>query len=555
MTTVTTMTMRLLTIIFGSITVAVVHIIGIGGRFYLPGIVVIEAFSFPLVDHNTHANNILWDNDRTNSDVITNRIDTPTATSIATTIARATFDYSRNIPPPIDDTTPCEVITDKDFYFPSKEELSSLPKGDQGGYHIVRQYIVPPSLMNNNNSDKISTLQYALTVLDPVNYPTLSKARKACRKGMILVQVDDRKRRMDGNDYGNDNADDDSGNDKDFQQQQQPQEQHPLQQQQQQHRGKVGDFVFSGDVISCQMFLGNYSKKQCYPNITYEKPQFNVPVLYEDDHVAVLNKPAGIAVYSDTRNSSGGKKQRRTIHFLLPFILIPPKKGTEGGILRRPGIVHRIDKPTSGILVVAKTKIAMQSLHEQFRTRKIQKIYTAIINGDIQQQVVLQHQQRCNVDKSSSHLSQGENDNDNDKKEDLSCWNVIDYPLGGKYAITSWKLLRKVQSLNAKDGILSKIEIRLETGRYHQIRRHFSWLYRRPLVGDHLYAGLLQAHHFRSKGLYLCSNGISFHHPIMKNNDDDNDEKVIVEVTIDLPKRFDKLMNAEESWALYDHSC
>jgi 23S rRNA pseudouridine1911/1915/1917 synthase len=401
----------------------------------------------------------------------------------------------------------------------------------------------------NNNSKNITTLQYALIVLDPVNYPTLSKARKACRKGMILVQVDDRKRRMDGNDYGNDK--DDSGNDKDFEQQQ-PQEQQQLQQQQQQ-RGKVGDFVFSGDVISCQMFLGNYSRKQCYPSITYEKPQFNVPILYEDDHVAVLNKPAGIAVYSDTRNSSGGKKQRRTIHFLLPFILTPPRKGTEGGILRRPGIVHRIDKPTSGILVVAKTKIAMQSLHEQFRTRNIQKIYTAIINGDIQQQV-LQHQQRCNVDKSSSHLSQGENDND--EKEDLSCWNVIDYPLGGKYAITSWKLLRKVQSLNAKDGILSKIEIRLETGRYHQIRRHFSWLFRRPLVGDHLYAGLLQAHHFRSKGLYLCSNGISFHHPIMKNNDDaNNDEKVIVEVTIDLPKRFDKLMNAEEAWALYDHSC
>ena len=217
MTTMTTM------ILSGFITVTVVQMIGIGGRFYLPGIVVIEAFSFPLVDHNTHANNILWDNDRTNSDVITNRIDA--ATSTATT-PPSIFDCSRNIPPPIDDTTPCEVMTDKDFYFPSKEELSSLPKGDQGGYHIVRQYIVSPSFMNkNNNSSNIPTLQYALTVLDPVNYPTLSKARKACRKGMILVQVDDRKRRIDGNDYDNDNdndnANDDSVNDKDLQQQQQ----------------------------------------------------------------------------------------------------------------------------------------------------------------------------------------------------------------------------------------------------------------------------------------------------------------------------------------------
>jgi 23S rRNA-/tRNA-specific pseudouridylate synthase len=539
------MTVRLLIIFFGFI--SVVHNIGIGGRFYyLPGIVAIEAFSFPLAtDHNTH--NALYDDGR-NSDIITNRIEaaaTTAAAAAATTAAAAaaaTFDYSRNIPPPIDDTTPCEVITDKDFYFPSKEEFSLLPKGDQGGYHIVRQYIVPPSLAFMKNSSKnittTTTLQYALTVLDPVNYPTLSKARKACRKGMILVQVDDRKRRMDH--AGDDNDNNDNGND--FQEQ--PQEQQP---QQQQQRGKVGDIVFPGDIIGCQMFLGNCNKKQCYPNITYEKPQFNVPILYEDDHIAVLNKPAGIAVYSDTRNSSGGKKQRRTIHFLLPFILTPPKQGTDGGILRRPGIVHRIDKPTSGILVVAKTKISMQSLHEQFRTRKVQKIYTAIINGDIQQQV-LQQQQR------NQQYSNGD-DVDDDEEEDLSCWNVIDYPLGGKYAITSWKLLRKVFSLNAKDGILSKVEIRLETGRYHQIRRHFSWLYRRPLVGDHLYAGFLQAHHFRSKGLYLCSNGISFHHPIMKNDNDDDQEEAIVEVTIDLPKRFDKLLNAEESWALYDHSC
>lgn len=485
--------------------------------------------------------------------------------------APAAFDY-RKIPP-ISDTTPCEVIQtffgksrntddanldgdifshgeeEEEFYFPSLEELASLPKGDRGGYHIVRQYTVVGNMdmdmdasVANTNSNANCTLQYALTVLDPGNYPTLTRARKACRKGMILVHHGSNKRididRQELVNQGNDDSNN-SNDDIHFQ------------------RGNVGDLVAPGDVIGVQMFLGTYRKKQCYPNIEYSRPQFQLPVLYEDDHLAVVNKPAGIAVYSETRNGgeTGSTKiktgNRRTVHFALPFALTPPKKGTAGGILRRPGIVHRIDKPTSGLLLVAKTKAAMENLYEQFRNRDIQKIYTAIVNGD-----VMEHQEEYEQWKLAEE-KEFEWPNHDRRDKDLNTWNLIDYPLGGKHALTSWKIRKRARSLNAKDGVLTMVQVRLHTGRYHQIRRHFAWWCRRPLVGDHLYAGLLQAHHFRKKGLFLCSNGISFLHPILLQHTDGDDKETTkceprrVEIVIDIPKRFDKLMKAEESWAIH----
>jgi len=493
------------------------------------------------------------------------------------------------IPPPISDTTPCRVIDDttfdfgdgEEFYFLSSEEYSVLPKGDRGGYHIVKQYTMPMDDHNNgntnnninttgnpNNTNAIAggcgtTLQNALVALDPGRYPTLTRARKACRKGMVLVNHRIR-HKINHNDTEEELIIANTDNDDDgiF------------------RRGRVGDPIYPGDVIGCQLFLGTYRKKQCYPNVDYSRPQFELEVVYEDDYLAVVNKPSGIAVYSDTRNSNSNGNtvgNRRTVHFLLPFLLTPPKRGTTGGLLRRPGIVHRLDKATSGLLVVAKTKVAMESLKEQFRTRRIQKLYTAIVNGDLLPEENRQRQDQQSRGRGTlqgkpqvevHHLEYGRdfgnnNVNNTDNNNDYSCssstlspcWNTIDYPLGGKHASTSWKILRRSPSLNARDGILTKIHVRLHTGRYHQIRRHLAWWCRKPLVGDPLYAGLLQAHHFRKRGLCLCSTGISFFHPADENDnnndgdDDKTEEKRRVEVTIDIPKRFDKLMNAEEAWA------
>ncbi len=392
----------------------------------------------------------------------------------------------------------------------------------------MRQYTVTEEVSNATSLqlDKNLTLQHALTVLDSENYPTLTRARKACRKGMVLIH-----RNQNNEKFQNDSNPDSvcheniscNSIDLGFK------------------RGNVGDGVEPGDIIGVQLFLGTYRKKQCYPNIEYSRPQFQLPVLYEDDHLAVINKPAGVAVYSETRKSGAGDKTgtRKTVHFALPFVLTPPKKGTSGGILRRPGIVHRLDKPTSGLLLVAKTKASMDNLKEQFRNREIQKIYTAIVNGDLTpHQEEYQKQQRKET-KTSQNSTE--------------VWNLINFPLGGKHALTSWKILKRAPSLNARDGFLTMIRVRLHTGRYHQIRRHFAWWCFRPLVGDHLYAGLLQAHHFRKKGLFLSSNGISFLHPVQEEDDSDSNTKLRrVEVTIDVPKRFDKLMKAEESWAIHN---
>ena len=471
---------------------------------------------------------------------------------VTTNSTQSLFDYRKL--PPISDTTRCEVIEafqrtsksknssdhENEFYFPSPEELAHLPKGDRGGYHIVRQYTVAAeNITNVNNVTNVTnatslpqgknlTLQNALTILDPENYPTMTRARKACRKGMVLVHRNPKL----GKSQNASNPDtvrhaniSCSSNDLNFK------------------RGNVGDRVELGDIIGVQLFLGTYRKKQCYPNIEYSRPQFQLPVLYEDDHLAVINKPAGVAVYSETRMSGAGDKTgtRKTVHFALPFALTPPRKGTAGGILRRPGIVHRLDKPTSGLLLVAKTKASMDSLKEQFQNREVQKIYTAIVNGDLMPHQEEYQQQRRNETRKSQNSTE--------------VWNLIDYPQGGKHALTSWKILKRAPSLNARDGFLTMIRIRLHTGRYHQIRRHFAWWCLRPLVGDHLYAGLLQAHHFRKKGLFLSSNGISFLHPVQHDDKDesDGDKKLRrVEVTIDVPKRFDKLMKAEESWAIHN---
>lgn len=196
---------------------------------------------------------------------------------------------------------------------------------------------------------------------------------------------------------------------------------------------------------------------------------------------------------------------------------------------------------------MAKTKAAMDSLYNQFQSRKIIKSYIAIVNGQPQ---------------GNDYPGKSENG-----------WNLIDFPLGGKQAVTRWRVMKTAKSLNAKDGLLTQVEVLPKTGRYHQIRRHFMYIGRRPLVGDKIYAGLLQAPRFLRNGLYLCSNGITLEHPyyntsigqkewgiLVKNGgnigdfselhlSDDGQNKVMLTIRKEPPKRFEKLMWGEESWA------
>eukprot|EP00521_Asterionellopsis_glacialis_P007436 CAMPEP_0195290204 /NCGR_PEP_ID=MMETSP0707-20130614/6160_1 /TAXON_ID=33640 /ORGANISM="Asterionellopsis glacialis, Strain CCMP134" /LENGTH=505 /DNA_ID=CAMNT_0040350299 /DNA_START=195 /DNA_END=1709 /DNA_ORIENTATION=+ len=434
---------------------------------------------------------------------------------------------------PISDSSDSgNILLGNGIDFPSEDDLAQLPNGQKGGYKVIRQFQVP--IVDNSNM----TLQSALVLLDPENYPSLTRARKACRKGDVLlhrgpINISSDEKRTSTPESPNITIQSFGSTNQKCQ------------------RGRVGDVVFPGDVIAIQGMMGSFKKKRCYPFIQYSRPRFALPVLFEDDYMAIVDKPAGISMYGQ-RQSKSGSLSRRTIRDMLPYCLTPPKRGTPGQILKRPMAVHRLDTPTSGLLVVAKTKDAMDSLYEQFQQRIVTKTYTAIVNGI-----------PSNCDDKLDLITP-----ENDRHVN---WNIVDYPLGGKYAITKWRILRSVRSLNAKDGTLTMVEVQPRTGRYHQIRRHMAWVCRRPLAGDDLYAGALQASKFRRNGLYLCSNGIALDHPyyntqkgrqiwdemkksnrnpmIMNSSSSASDESIIrVTVKKELPKRFGKLMDGEESW-------
>lgn len=138
--------------------------------------------------------------------------------------------------------------------------------------------------------------------------------------------------------------------------------------------------------------------------------------------------------------------------------------------------VHRLDKPTSGLLLIAKTKPAMVDLTRQFVERDIKKTYTAIVNGipyePVQGSLTALEAHNMGVDVDYNGSSNNEKGNN---------WQLIDRPLDDgnsvKSAVTVWRALDYIKSLKAKDGILTKVEMKPKTGRYHQLRRHMVRLF------------------------------------------------------------------------------
>jgi hypothetical protein len=229
-----------------------------------------------------------------------------------------------------------------------QDDISSLPHGIPNGFFVVQQYALAEDSpidwtsldLGQGNVDRLDltpqnvSLPVALMILDPVMYRSVSRARKSCRKGSILIH------------RGPLSIDDKTGL--------------ATFDAAKCIRGRVGDRVFPGDVIGMQVRMGGGQ----YLGVNNKKPPFDLPVVYEDDHFALVNKPAGVVVYSHKNGGHG----IMTVRAALPFALTPPKIGTYS-IIRRPMSVHRLDKPTSGILCVAKTKPAMLDLSRQFRER------------------------------------------------------------------------------------------------------------------------------------------------------------------------------------------
>jgi 23S rRNA pseudouridine1911/1915/1917 synthase len=174
-------------------------------------------------------------------------------------------------------------------------------------------------------------------------------------------------------------------------------------------------------------------------------------ILYEDDSLLVLNKPAGLVVHP-----ANGHHEHTLVNALLHHC--EGKLSGVGGVAR-PGIVHRLDKETSGCLVVAKNDATHVALSAQFATRKVEKIYQAIACGEMQRDEGLI---RAAIARHPSHRKRMAVDDE-----------------FGRDALTSYRVLERLRGATLA-------QVTLHTGRTHQIRVHFQFL-GFPLVGDRVY--------------------------------------------------------------------
>ena len=206
---------------------------------------------------------------------------------------------------------------------------------------------------------------------------------------------------------------------------------------------------------------------------------FNLDVLHEDKELLVINKPSGMVVHP-----GDGTDQRTLVHALLHHC---PNEICPVGAPERPGIVHRLDKETSGVMVVAKTESVYHYLVDQFSQRLVSKKYRALVGGK--------------MNRASGSFT----------------WPIGRHPKvrvkmavvpNGKKAHTDWVLL------DSFAGNASMIDCDLKTGRTHQIRVHFSHS-GHPLVGDETYGFNSSKFPFgRNTRVMLHARKLSFKHPI-----------------------------------------
>ena len=271
-------------------------------------------------------------------------------------------------------------------------------------------------------------------------------------------------------------------------------------------RSAVVNLIESGNIsVNGKQVSKNYKLREgdsidvMIPDpVEYEAEAENIPldIVYEDNDLLVVNKPKGMVVHPAAGNYSGT---------LVNALLYHCKDGLSGinGVMR-PGIVHRIDKNTSGLLIVAKNDKAHKSLAEQIKEHSFTREYEAVVLGNI--------------------------------KEDSG---TVDAPIGrhpverkrmavteknAKNAVTHFEVIRRY-------GAYTHIKCRLETGRTHQIRVHMAYI-GHPVSGDDVYGSKKEKVSF--DGQCLHARKIGFIHPSTSE---------YLEFSSDLPEYFIKFLN------------
>jgi len=219
-----------------------------------------------------------------------------------------------------------------------------------------------------------------------------------------------------------------------------------------------------------------------------------IEIIYEDEDIIVVNKPKGLVVHPAVGNPDG------TLVNAIMAICKDSLSGIGGEI--RPGIVHRLDKDTSGILIIAKNDTAHINLSEQIKNHEVEKTYIALVRGIVKE------------NEATINMPIGRSTKDRKK---------MAVNKNGKNAVTHFKVLNRYEKYTL-------LEIKIETGRTHQIRVHLSHI-GYPVVGDYTYSN--GKNDFNVEGQMLHSKKIKFRHP--KSNKE-------MELVANLPEYFQKIL-------------